>query len=71
MGVELHEHPILNSQTTDELVPGMIVNVEPIALDLDDGVGYHIEDLVHVTDGEPEVLTTPWPPGDLRLVGSQ
>jgi Xaa-Pro dipeptidase len=71
MGVELHEHPILNPQTTDELVPGMILNVEPIALDHEDGVGYHIEDLVHVTDGEPEVLTTPWPPGDLRLVGTR
>ena len=70
MGVDLHEHPILNPQTTDELVPGMIVNVEPIALDRPDGAGYHIEDLVLVTEGEPEVLTAPWPPGELRLIGA-
>jgi Xaa-Pro aminopeptidase len=69
MGVELHEHPILNPQTTDELRPGMIVNVEPIALDRDDGVGYHIEDLVHVTDGAPDVLTGQWPPGELPRIG--
>jgi Xaa-Pro aminopeptidase len=70
MGVELHEHPILNPQTTVELRPGMIINVEPIALDEQDGAGYHIEDLVHVTDGAPDVLTAPWPPGELPLVGS-
>lgn len=71
MGVDLHEHPILNPQTPDELVPGMIVNVEPIALDVEDGAGYHIEDLVHVTEAGPEVLTSPWPPSELRIVGSR
>jgi Xaa-Pro dipeptidase len=72
MGVELHEHPILNPQTTYELRPGMIINVEPIALDREDAAGYHIEDLVHVTDDGPDVLTAPWPPTEeLPRIGSR
>ena len=56
IGVGLHEHPVLRAGDETELLPGMLFNVEPAAVD-SRGFLYHIEDLLLVTDGEPEIVT--------------
>ena len=56
LGLGLHEHPMLKPTTDELLQPGMVLCIEPAYLD--PGVaGYHIEDLVLVTDDGREVLT--------------
>lgn len=57
MGIELHEEPMINPQNDFELLPNMVLNMEPIIIDHADGAGYHVEDLILITEGEPEVLT--------------
>ena len=56
LGLGLHEHPMLKPSTDELLQPGMVLCIEPAYLD--PGVaGYHIEDLVLVTDDGGKVLT--------------
>ena len=56
LGLGLHEHPMLKPTTDELLQPGMVLCIEPAYLD--PGVaGYHIEDLVLVTDDGRQVLT--------------
>ena len=56
LGLGLHEHPMLKPTTDELLKPGMVLCIEPAYLD--PGVaGYHIEDLVLVTDDGRQVLT--------------
>ena len=56
LGLGLHEYPMLKPTTDEPLQPGMVLCIEPAYLD--PGVaGYHIEDLVLVTDDGREVLT--------------
>ncbi len=56
LGLGLHEYPMLKPTTEEPLQPGMVLCIEPAYLD--PGVaGYHIEDLVLVTDNGAEVLT--------------
>lgn len=56
LGLGLHEYPMLKPTTDELLQPGMVLCIEPAYLD--PGVaGYHIEDLVLVTDEGREVLT--------------
>ncbi len=57
MGVECHEEPMINAYTDTLLEENMILNVEPLFWDLDDGVGYHTEDLIVVTNNGPRILT--------------
>ena len=57
IGVELHEHPVLHAGDETELKPRMLFNVEPATID-PQGSLYHIEDLLLVTEGEPEIITT-------------
>ena len=57
IGVTLHEHPVLRAGDETELKPGMLFNVEPAIID-SQGFLYHIEDLLLVTEGEPEIVTT-------------
>jgi Xaa-Pro dipeptidase len=47
IGVSVHEMPMLNPQTTQELLPGMVLAVEPIT----HGPGgiFHVEDMVEIT----------------------
>jgi Xaa-Pro aminopeptidase len=56
VGLEVHEGPRLGKTAEGELVAGNVVTVEP-GVYLPGEVGVRIEDLVVVTDGEPEVLT--------------
>jgi Xaa-Pro aminopeptidase len=58
VGLEVHEAPRLSRESTDTLAPGNVVTVEP-GVYLEGLGGIRIEDLVIVTDGEPEVLTSP------------
>jgi Xaa-Pro aminopeptidase len=56
VGLEIHEAPRLSDTSTATLETGNVVTVEP-GVYLPGLGGVRIEDLVVVTDGEPEVLT--------------
>jgi Xaa-Pro aminopeptidase len=55
VGLEVHEAPTLRPESESVLEPGNVVTVEP-GIYLPGEGGIRIEDLVIVTDGEPEVL---------------
>jgi Xaa-Pro aminopeptidase len=55
-GIALHENPRLQALDQTVLEPGMVIAAEPIVVDEDRCI-YHIEDLVLVTDGAPEILS--------------
>jgi Xaa-Pro aminopeptidase len=57
VGLEVHEAPRLGKAAKGELRAGNVVSVEP-GVYLPGEIGVRIEDLVVVTEGEPEVLTT-------------
>jgi Xaa-Pro aminopeptidase len=57
VGLEVHEAPRLSRESTDTLVAGNVATVEP-GVYLAGLGGIRIEDLVVVTDGEPEILTS-------------
>jgi Xaa-Pro aminopeptidase len=56
VGLEVHEAPRLARESSDTLAAGNVATVEP-GVYLAGLGGIRIEDLVVVTDGEPEVLT--------------
>jgi Xaa-Pro aminopeptidase len=56
VGLEVHEAPRLAKTAEGELRAGNVVTVEP-GVYVPGELGVRIEDLVVVTDGEPEVLT--------------
>jgi Xaa-Pro aminopeptidase len=56
VGLEVHEAPVLRPESTDILAVGNVVTVEP-GVYLAGRGGVRIEDLVVVTDGDPEVLS--------------
>jgi Xaa-Pro aminopeptidase len=55
VGLEVHEAPTLRPESDSVLEPGNVVTVEP-GIYLPGECGIRIEDLVIITDGEPEVL---------------
>ena len=56
IGLGLHEYPMINPYVDQELLPGMVLNVEPAHVE--NGVeGYHVEDLVQVTEDGVKPLT--------------
>jgi Xaa-Pro aminopeptidase len=57
VGLEVHEAPRLSRESSDTLAAGNVVTVEP-GVYLEGLGGIRIEDLVIVTDGDPEVLTS-------------
>jgi Xaa-Pro aminopeptidase len=56
VGLEVHEAPRLGKMAEGELAAGNAVTIEP-GVYVPGQVGVRIEDLVIVTDGEPEILT--------------
>ena len=56
LGLGLHEYPMLKSTTDELLAPGMVLCIEPAHLD-PEVAGYHVEDLVVVTDDGVRALT--------------
>lgn len=55
-GVPLHENPYLRPGETTVLEPGMVIAVEPTAIEAGFGI-YHLEDLVLITEKDPVVLS--------------
>ena len=67
MGLEVHEEPLLTVLNTTEFQPGMIICVETRARWVQ-REGYHIEDLVLITEEGPKVLTTYFDNGELFVI---
>jgi Xaa-Pro aminopeptidase len=66
VGIDVHEAPRLAGSSRDTLAANNVVTIEP-GIYLQGTGGIRIEDLVVVTDGEPEVLTSF--PKELTVVG--
>ena len=56
VGIDVHEAPHLAPTSTDTLEANNVLTIEP-GIYLEGTGGIRIEDLVIVTDGEPEVLS--------------
>ncbi len=52
LGLNIHEHPIINAQEDMPYQPGMLTTVETRARWVGE-LGYHMEDIVEITDGAP------------------
>ena len=48
---------------------GMVFNVEPFGFD-ENGIGYHVEDLLVVTDDGCRILTLGLAPPELPVIGT-
>jgi Xaa-Pro aminopeptidase len=57
VGLQVHEAPVARPESLDLFVPGNVITCEP-GIYLPERGGVRIEDLVHVTDGDPEILST-------------
>jgi Xaa-Pro aminopeptidase len=57
VGIDVHEAPHVAQTSTDVLTENNVLTIEP-GIYLEGNGGIRIEDLVIITDGEPEVLTS-------------
>ena len=66
-GIELHEDPMLRPGDKTVLKEGMVFNVEPFGFDKD-GIGYHLEDLMVVTESGNRLLTHGLAPTEIPVI---
>jgi Xaa-Pro aminopeptidase len=59
IGFGLHVAPLLEPRNDVPLTEGAVLNIEPFAILVDRGEGYHTEDMVLVGPSGPERLTVP------------
>jgi Xaa-Pro aminopeptidase len=52
-----HDYPMLQPREKTILEPNMLFYVEPLFKDSDLNEAYHVEDLVLITEGDPEILS--------------
>ena len=57
IGLLVHEAPTARPESTDTLEPGNVITCEP-GIYLEGRGGVRIEDLVVITQGDPEVLSS-------------
>jgi Xaa-Pro aminopeptidase len=57
VGIDVHEAPSVAQTSTDSLLENNVVTIEP-GIYLEGTGGIRIEDLVVITDGEPEILSS-------------
>lgn len=67
-GIEAHESPMIRPGEGTVLMPGMVINIEPLTQD-GDGNLYHTEDLVVVTEEGTRLLTHGLAPRDIPVLG--
>jgi len=68
LGIRLHEYPILNRFEEEALVSDMVMCIE--ISQRFEGIGnFHIEDMVHVTESGPEILTSLMDTSEMLVVG--
>ena len=67
-GIELHEYPMLRPGDKTVIKEGMVFNVEPAGFDKD-GMCYHLEDLLVVTDNGSRILTNGLAPKEIPVIG--
>lgn len=68
LGLNIHEHPIIGPREDCAYAPGMITTVET-RVRIDGRVGYHMEDIVEITDGAPIWHARHFPNEELLVVG--
>jgi len=56
LGIGLHESPMLRPQDDTELLPGMVMAIEPMHFE-PTGERYHVEDLIEVTENGHRVVS--------------
>ena len=56
VGLQVHEHPLVNPFEDIPYRPGMVSTVET-RVRFVGKVGYHMEDLVEITEGAPRILS--------------
>lgn len=57
LGVGLHENPMINPFNQNKIEEGMVLNIEPISIDVEHSRGYHLEDLILCQKEGPKILT--------------
>lgn len=67
IGLEGHERPLLTALDTTEFEPNMVICVETRVRWVQKE-GYHIEDLIQITDEGPKILTTYFDSGELFVI---
>jgi len=68
LGLNIHEHPIINAQEAMPYEAGMVTTVETRAR-WPGELGYHMEDIIEITDGAPIWHARHFPNEELLVVG--
>lgn len=68
-GIEAHETPMIRPGDKTRLAPGMVINIEPMTVDVE-GSCYHTEDHVLITVTGNRVLTHGLAPKEIPVLGA-